>query len=134
MNNIWSRRRFKLGLAAALTISLGAVGCAVNQPEFAEETRPMKKLRGFTRNFWVANVIELFERFAYYGSKAILAVFVADQVGLGPEKAGWLVGSLFNGLLYFLPVLAGNVVGGLLAVGLGVGLAWLVSGERPPSG
>src|SRR5512145_1846930 len=66
--------------------------------------------RGFSRTFWVANVIELFERIAYYGSKAILAVFVADQVGLGPEKAGWLVGSLFNGLLYFLPVLAGTVV------------------------
>jgi len=70
----------------------------------------MRKLKGFTRNFWVANTLELFERFAYYGSKAILAVFVADQVGLGPEKAGWLVGSLFNGLLYFLPILAGTVV------------------------
>jgi dipeptide/tripeptide permease len=70
----------------------------------------MQKLRGFTRSFWVANTLELFERFAYYGSKAILAVFVADQVGLGPEKAGWLVGSLFNGLLYFLPILAGTVV------------------------
>ncbi len=65
---------------------------------------------GFSRTFWVANVIELFERFAYYGSKAILAVYIADQVGLGPEKAGWLVGSLFNALLYFLPVLAGTVV------------------------
>ena len=65
---------------------------------------------GFTRTFWIANVIELFERFAYYGSKAILAVFVAEQVGLGPEKSGFLVGSLFNGLLYFLPVLAGTVV------------------------
>jgi dipeptide/tripeptide permease len=70
----------------------------------------MNKLQGFTRSFWVANILELFERFAYYGSKAILAVFVADQVGLGPEKAGWLVGSLFNGLLYFLPILAGTVV------------------------
>lgn len=70
----------------------------------------MKKLKGFTPTFWVANVIELFERFAYYGSKAILAVFVADQIGLGPEKAGWLVGSFFNTLLYFLPVLAGTVV------------------------
>jgi proton-dependent oligopeptide transporter, POT family len=65
---------------------------------------------GFTRDFWVANTLELFERLAYYGSKAILAVFVAEQVGLGPEKAGWLVGSLFNGLLYFLPILAGTVV------------------------
>jgi dipeptide/tripeptide permease len=70
----------------------------------------MKKLQGFSPTFWVANVIELFERFAYYGSKAILAVFVADQVGMGPEKAGWLVGSLFNGLLYFLPILAGTIV------------------------
>ena len=70
----------------------------------------MKKLKGFTPTFWVANVIELFERLAYYGSKAILAVFVADQIGLGPEKAGWLVGSFFNTLLYFLPVLAGPVV------------------------
>ncbi|MCM2256554.1 MAG: MFS transporter [Vicinamibacteria bacterium] len=65
---------------------------------------------GFTRSFWVANVLELFERFAYYGSKAILAVYVAEQVGLGPEAAGWLVGSLFNTLLYFLPILAGTIV------------------------
>jgi dipeptide/tripeptide permease len=65
---------------------------------------------GFTRTFWVANVIELFERFAYYGSKAILAVYIAEQVGLGPGKAGFLVGSLFNTLLYFLPPLAGTVV------------------------
>jgi dipeptide/tripeptide permease len=70
----------------------------------------MQKLKGFTRSFWVANTLELFERFAYYGAKAILAVFVADQVGLGPEKAGWLVGSLFNGLLYFLPAFAGTIV------------------------
>ena len=71
---------------------------------------PAARLSGFSRNFWVANTLELFERFAYYGSKAILAVYVADQVGLGPESAGLLVGSLFNGLIYFLPVLAGTVV------------------------
>jgi dipeptide/tripeptide permease len=66
--------------------------------------------RGFSRTFWVANVLELFERFAYYGSKAILAVYISDQVGLGPEAAGWLAGSVFNTLLYLLPVLAGTVV------------------------
>ncbi len=70
----------------------------------------MEKLKGFTRSFWVANTLELFERFAYYGSKAILTVFVAEQVGMGPEKAGFLVGSVFNMLLYFLPILAGTVV------------------------
>jgi len=66
--------------------------------------------RGFSRTFWVANIIELFERFAYYGSKAILAVYIADQVGLGPEAGAFLAGSVFNTLLYFLPVLAGTVV------------------------
>jgi dipeptide/tripeptide permease len=70
----------------------------------------MGKLSGFTRSFWVANTLELFERFAYYGSKAILAVFIAEQVGLGPTQAGFLVGSVFNMLLYFLPVLAGTFV------------------------
>jgi POT family proton-dependent oligopeptide transporter len=71
----------------------------------------MAELRnGFSRTFWIANVIELFERFAYYGSKAILAVYVAEQVGLGPEAAGWLVGSVFNFLLYALPILAGTIV------------------------
>ena len=65
---------------------------------------------GFSRTFWVANVLELFERFAYYGSKAILAVFIAEQVGLGAETATFLAGSVFNTLLYFLPVLAGTVV------------------------
>jgi dipeptide/tripeptide permease len=65
---------------------------------------------GFARTFWIANVIELFERFAYYGSKAILAVYIADAVGLGPEAGGFLAGSVFNTLLYFLPPLAGTVV------------------------
>jgi POT family proton-dependent oligopeptide transporter len=65
---------------------------------------------GFSRTFWVANVLELFERFAYYGSKAVLAVFIAEQVGLGAEAAGFLAGSVFNTLLYFLPLLAGTVV------------------------
>jgi len=74
----------------------------------AERIQEMRT--GFSRTFWVANLIELFERFAYYGSKAILAVFIADQVGLGPESAGWLAGSVFNTLLYFLPILAGTVV------------------------
>jgi proton-dependent oligopeptide transporter, POT family len=65
---------------------------------------------GFSRSFWVANVLELFERFAYYSSKAVLAVYLADHVGLGPETGTWLAGSVFNTLLYFLPAFAGVVV------------------------
>ena len=60
---------------------------------------PLMIRSGFAKEFWIANVLELFERFAYYASKAVLAVYVAEQVGLGPETAGWRVGSLFNTLL-----------------------------------
>ncbi|HEV7509938.1 MAG TPA: MFS transporter [Thermoanaerobaculia bacterium] len=72
-----------------------------------------RKLRdlasGFTRTFWVANGLELFERFAFYGSKAVLTIYLAQRVGLGPQAAGSLAG-LFSGVLYFLPILAGTVV------------------------
>jgi MFS family permease len=37
-------------------------------------------------------------------------VFIAEQVGLGATTAGFLAGSVFNTLLYFLPVLAGTIV------------------------
>lgn len=65
---------------------------------------------GYSRTFWVANTLELFERFAYYGSKAVLAVYIAEQVGLGSQSATFLAGSVFNTLLYLLPPLAGTIV------------------------
>ena len=64
---------------------------------------------GLHRTFWIANTLELFERFAFYGSKAVLVVYLAEKVGLGPQAAGSLVGA-FSGVLYFLPVLAGTLV------------------------
>lgn len=63
---------------------------------------------GFSPTFWVANTLELFERLAFYGSKAILAVFLADKVGLTNE-AGTLAG-IFTGVIYFLPPVAGVFV------------------------
>jgi proton-dependent oligopeptide transporter, POT family len=68
-----------------------------------------KARTGFSRNFWVANTLELFERLAFYGSKAILVVYVAEQVGLGAQSAGWFVGT-YGFLVYSLPVLAGVIV------------------------
>src|SRR5690242_13291969 len=65
---------------------------------------------GFSSTFWVANTLELFERFAYYGSKAVLAVYIAEKVGLGSQTATLLAGSVFNTLLYLLPPLAGTIV------------------------
>src|SRR5689334_9306350 len=63
---------------------------------------------GFSSTFWIANVLELFERFAYYGAKAVLVKFLAEKVGF-TEEAGTLAG-LFNFVLYFLPAVAGVFV------------------------
>jgi POT family proton-dependent oligopeptide transporter len=63
---------------------------------------------GFTSTFWVANTLELFERLAFYGSKAILAFYLANKVGLHDEAAtitGW-----FSTLVYSLPIIAGVFV------------------------
>ncbi len=64
---------------------------------------------GFQREFWVANILELFERFAFYGSKAVLTVYLAIKVGLGAQTAGTLAG-IYSGLIYSLPILAGTFV------------------------
>ena len=63
---------------------------------------------GFSSTFWIANTLELFERLAFYGAKAVLAKFIAEKVGLF-DDAGSLAG-LYTGLIYFLPVIAGVFV------------------------
>jgi POT family proton-dependent oligopeptide transporter len=63
---------------------------------------------GFPSNFWIANSLELFERLAFYGAKAVLAVFLLTKVGLEKE-AGTLTG-IFSGVIYALPILAGVLV------------------------
>jgi dipeptide/tripeptide permease len=65
-------------------------------------------LTGFDRTFWIANTLELFERLAFYGTKAVLTVYLATKVGL-VEDAGFLAGT-FSALLYSLPIVAGVFV------------------------
>lgn len=65
-------------------------------------------ITGFVPTFWVANTLELFERLAYYGAKAVLTIYLANKVGLD-EEAGFLAG-LFNAVLFGLPVVAGVFV------------------------
>jgi proton-dependent oligopeptide transporter, POT family len=66
-----------------------------------------KILSGFSPNFWIANTLEIFERLAFYGSKAVLLVFLLDYVGV--KEAATLIG-IFSGVIYFLPVVAGVFV------------------------
>src|SRR5829696_7795738 len=65
---------------------------------------------GFSRSFWVANTLELFERFSYYASKAVLTVYLAETIGFSTVQATFYASSVFNTLIYFLPAFAGTVV------------------------
>ena len=65
-------------------------------------------LRRFPRTFWAANVIELFERIAYYGMNIILAIYLTRRVGFGTEAAVTITG-FFISSLYLLPIPAGAV-------------------------
>jgi POT family proton-dependent oligopeptide transporter len=68
-------------------------------------------LRDFSRTFWVANVMELFERAAYYGLNSVLAVYLTNTVatgGLGASEqaVGFLQGIVYAAT-YVLPILGG---------------------------
>ncbi len=68
-------------------------------------------LGSFPTVFWVANVMELFERAAYYGLNSVLAIYLTNNVvdgGLGftEESVGFLQ-ALVYALTYIVPILGG---------------------------
>jgi dipeptide/tripeptide permease len=64
--------------------------------------------RGFEPAFWVANITELFERVAYYGQAAVLAIFLHESLHLSSEQTGTLLG-WFGFVVWFLPILGGSL-------------------------
>ncbi|MDR0545109.1 MAG: MFS transporter [Odoribacteraceae bacterium] len=73
----------------------------------------MKVFRKFSSVFWVANTLELFERWAWYGFFMLFANYLtgsSDAGGLEFTQAqkGLLMG-VGTGILYFLPVLTGAI-------------------------
>jgi POT family proton-dependent oligopeptide transporter len=63
---------------------------------------------GFERPFWVANFTEIFERVAYYGTTAVLAIYLNEQLHFSSELTGWLIGT-FGLVVWFLPILGGTL-------------------------
>lgn len=70
-------------------------------------TQRLREIReGFEPAFWVANLTELFERLAYYGTSAVLAIYLHERLKLSLEQTGGLMG-FFGFVVWFLPVLGG---------------------------
>ncbi len=87
----------------------------------SENPRKKTILRTLPRTFWIANLMELFERGAYYGMNAVLAVYLVDVLGFRQQAVGLLQGFVYA-LTYILPI-----VGGALADRLGYRKMLLVS-------
>ncbi|HRY99544.1 MAG TPA: MFS transporter [Bacteroidales bacterium] len=65
----------------------------------------------FPRTFWVANAMELLERWAWYGMFMVLALYLTGStdtgaLGFSQQQKGLLMGTVVA-LLYFLPVVTG---------------------------
>src|SRR5262245_29298612 len=63
---------------------------------------------GHPKGFWFFFWGEFAERCSYYGMRAILAKYMADQLGLGQANAGTYV-AFFAAGCYFLPLIGGWV-------------------------
>ena len=61
---------------------------------------------GFEPPFWVANITEIFERLAYYGAFASLALYLQEKLNFSTEQTGTLTG-LFGGMVWFLAIFGG---------------------------
>ena len=105
---------------------------------FGERWREIRT--GFERSFWIANFTELFERLAYYGLQAVLAIYLHERLGLSEAETGSIQG-IFGFVVWFLPILGGAIADrfgfrrtlaaayGILAAGYflfaSIGGAWL---------
>jgi POT family proton-dependent oligopeptide transporter len=73
----------------------------------------VKTLRKYPPTFWIANLIELLERWGWYGMYMVLALYLTSSRDLGAlgftqiEK-GMIMG-IGTAILYFLPVITGAI-------------------------
>ncbi len=73
----------------------------------------MNLFKKFPRTFWISNLVELFERWGWYGLFNVLAIYLTispDVGGLGfsQEQKGALMG-IVSALVYSLPVFTGAI-------------------------
>ncbi len=65
-----------------------------------------QKLKGFSRAFWTANIVELLERAAYYGVFIVITLYLSRILGFNDIEAG-IISGVFSGGLYLLPTFTG---------------------------
>ncbi|MCG8411019.1 MAG: MFS transporter [Bacteroidales bacterium] len=76
----------------------------------SKKTNVFKK---FSRTFWLANSMELFERWAWYGVYMLLANYLTKSTDLGglgfSQESKAMIMSVGTSILYFLPIITGAI-------------------------
>jgi dipeptide/tripeptide permease len=70
--------------------------------------KPAANIAKYSKAFWVANVVELLERLAYYAVFIVITLYLSNVWGFTDIQAGVIAG-VFSAMLYLLPVFAGAV-------------------------
>lgn len=70
-------------------------------------------MKSYNSNFWVASMMELFERWAWYGMFAVLALYLTGStdegaLGFSHIEKGQIMG-VVTAILYFLPIITGVI-------------------------
>lgn len=70
-------------------------------------------VKRFPKTFWVANVMELFERWAYYGMFGVLSIYLTSPIadgglGFSQEQRGVMQG-VVTAIMYLLPIFGGAI-------------------------
>lgn len=70
-----------------------------------------KVMKSYSPTFWVANTMELFERWAWYGMFMLLGLYLTGSrdtgaLGFSQSEKGMIMGTV-TAFLYFLPVITG---------------------------
>jgi POT family proton-dependent oligopeptide transporter len=73
----------------------------------------IQKVRGFSRSFWAANTMELFERWAFYGIFLVIALYLTGSKETGAleftQTQKGLIMGIVTAILYFLPLFTGAI-------------------------
>lgn len=77
-----------------------------NENSNVEPTTTQTSSWKFPRAFWTANIVELFERAAYYAVFISITLYLSRIVGFDDIEAAW-IGGVFSAGLYFLPPFTG---------------------------
>lgn len=88
-------------------------------------------MKSYNSNFWIASMMELFERWAWYGLFAVLALYLTGStdegaLGFSHIEKGQIMG-VVTAILYFLPIITG-VIADKIGYKLSLTIAYVLLG------